>query len=78
VPDGDKEFAQYIYLANMYAQKGECKCDACQLLRKSTEGMINMALKGLGGGLTPDLARIAEHLGVQGKLDKVGEEEVTQ
>jgi hypothetical protein len=47
---GDTTLAQAVYLANLFAQKGTCNCTACQLLRKSTEGMIAQVLGGLGGG----------------------------
>jgi predicted TIM-barrel enzyme len=45
MPDGDQGLAQSIYLANLFAQKGTCQCEACQLLRQSTEAMINQVLK---------------------------------
>ena len=42
--DGDQGLAQSIYLANLFAQKGTCQCEACQLLRQSTEAMIKQVL----------------------------------
>jgi hypothetical protein len=44
MPDGDQKLAQSIYLANMFAQRGTCQCRACQLLRQSTDEMINQVL----------------------------------
>ena len=55
MPDGDSALAQSVYLAQMFAQKGTCNCEACQLLRKATEGMISQflggALPGAGTGM---------------------------
>ncbi len=36
--------AQYLYLAQLDAQKGSCNCKACQLLRKSNDAMVADAL----------------------------------
>ena len=72
MPDGDQGLAQSIYLANMYAQRGECKCTACRLLRQATDGMISQVLK------TPspaqgqmDMAALAKSMG---GLGTTGEE----
>ncbi len=37
--------AQFIYLAQLEAQKGTCKCKGCQLLRKCNDAMVDQALK---------------------------------
>jgi len=54
MPGDDSELAQTIYLANMFAQRGTCKCTACQLLRKSTDSMIAQVL-GTPGSTVPGL-----------------------
>lgn len=43
----DQGFAQMIYLAQMFAQKNTCQCEACQLMRKATDGMISQMIKGV-------------------------------
>lgn len=50
MPKEDQGLAQAIYLANMFAQRGTCQCTACQLLRKSTDGMIKQVLGNTGPG----------------------------
>jgi hypothetical protein len=64
MPDGDQALAQTIYLANLYAQKGTCQCDACQLLRQSTEAMIKQVLGRSApgqGGVDPALVAKVMH-----------------
>ncbi len=45
VQDRKNAAAQYIYLAQLDAQKGTCKCKSCQLLRKCNDAMVDQALK---------------------------------
>jgi hypothetical protein len=61
MPDGDQGLAQSIYLANLFAAKGTCQCEACQLLRNSTDGMIKQVLgKSTTGGSSVDPALVAQ------------------
>lgn len=46
MPNGDDGLAKSVYLAQMFAQRGTCQCEACQLLRKATDGMISQVLGG--------------------------------
>jgi hypothetical protein len=60
MPNGDTQLAQSIYLANMFAQRGTCQCEACKLLRQATDGMIAQVLGkgGAGPGIpTADIMR---------------------
>ena len=41
---GQQQGAQMIYLAQLNAAKGNCKCAACQLLRKGNDLMTQQAL----------------------------------
>lgn len=60
---GDNTLAQSIYLANMYAQRGECQCIACQLLRQSTDGMIKQMLGGGDPSSQLELAKLVKQMG---------------
>jgi len=44
MPDGKSQYAQAIYLAQLQACKGTCKCRACQLLRKAADAMTEETL----------------------------------
>jgi hypothetical protein len=44
VASAKSQAAQYLYLAQLDAQKGSCNCKACQLLRKSNDAMVTDAL----------------------------------
>lgn len=39
MPNGKSQVAQYIYLAQLKAAKGSCKCEVCQLMRKTIDAM---------------------------------------
>jgi branched-subunit amino acid ABC-type transport system permease component len=58
MPNPDAQLAQLIYLANMFAQKGTCNCQACQLLRKGTDAMISQVLGGMGSIPGADLSQL--------------------
>jgi hypothetical protein len=36
--------AQAVYLAQLEAQKGTCKCKTCQILRQASNAMVNQFL----------------------------------
>jgi len=44
MPNGDNSMAQAIYLAQLFAARGTCKCKACQLLRKVSDDMTDEML----------------------------------
>jgi len=44
MPDGKSQYAQAVYLAQLQACKGNCKCRACQLLRKAADAMTEETL----------------------------------
>jgi len=52
--------AQYVYLAQLQAAKGTCKCKACELLRRGADAMTDsvLAQPAGGGGLTADGAAL--------------------
>ena len=52
--------AQYLYLAQLYAQKGACKCKSCELLRRCSDAMIDQALQPAGTGAQGVPAGVAE------------------
>jgi microcystin-dependent protein len=64
MPDGDNTLAQIIYLANNFAQRGTCQCQACQLLRKATDTMTAQILGSTspGQGLNP-MSEVAKTMG---------------
>lgn len=39
-----EEAAKFIYLAQLSAQKGTCQCEACRLLRKCNDAVIDQEL----------------------------------
>lgn len=44
MPNGKSQVAQYIYLAQLHAAKGSCKCQVCQLMRKTVDAMTEEIL----------------------------------
>ncbi len=42
--------AQYVYLAQLQAAKGTCKCKACELLRRGADAMTESVLSQPAGG----------------------------
>jgi microcystin-dependent protein len=66
MPDGDNTLAQIVYLANNFAQRGTCQCQACQLLRKATDMMTAQVLGAANFGPGQNsLADVAKVLGAQ-------------
>ena len=63
MPNGKNDtVAQAIYLAQLEAQKGECDCRTCELLRRATGQMTDSFLAGnpmlnLGGKDNPPAPR---------------------
>jgi hypothetical protein len=46
MPNGQKDtMAQAVYLAQLEAAKGNCKCRTCQILRKATASMTEAFLQ---------------------------------
>lgn len=44
MPNGKSQYAQAIYLAQLQACKGSCKCNPCKLLRKAADAMTEETL----------------------------------
>jgi len=44
MPNGKSQYAQAVYLAQLQACKGTCKCRPCQLLRKAADAMTEETL----------------------------------
>jgi len=44
MPNGKSQYAQAVYLAQLQACKGSCKCNPCQLLRKAADAMTEETL----------------------------------
>ena len=44
MPDGKSQYAQAVYLAQLQACKGSCKCKPCELLRKAADAMTEETL----------------------------------
>ena len=42
--NGKSQYAQSVYLAQLQACKGSCKCNPCQLLRKAADAMTEETL----------------------------------
>lgn len=68
--NGDTKLAQAIYLANMYAQRKECDCQACKLLRQATDGMIQAFLGGAGPGQGLDMTQLVKQAQGQGQVSE--------
>lgn len=50
MPNGDNAMAQAVYLAQLFAARGNCNCKACQLLRKVSDDMTDELLAGASPG----------------------------
>ena len=44
MPDGKSQYAQAVYMAQLQACKGSCKCKSCELLRKAADHMTEETL----------------------------------
>ena len=44
MPNGKSQYAQAVYMAQLQACKGSCKCSSCQLLRKAADHMTEETL----------------------------------
>lgn len=44
MPNGKSQYAQAVYLAQLQACKGSCKCKSCELLRKAADVMTEETL----------------------------------
>ena len=55
--------ARSFYLAQLQACKGSCKCNVCQLLRKSTDEMTEAMLKGEPTGPASTESLVQELIG---------------
>jgi len=63
MPNGKSQYAQAVYMAQLQACKGSCKCKPCELLRKSADAMTEETLNptpGNPGGIEDALALIKE------------------
>lgn len=61
MPGGNDIMAQSVYMAQIFASRGSCKCKACACLRKGGDLMIDIFLKqeGLGNpGAEESLTRL--------------------
>lgn len=59
MPNGKSQYAQAVYLAQLQACKGTCKCKPCQLLRKAADAMTEETLNpspGNPGGVEDAMA----------------------
>ena len=63
MPNGKSQYAQAVYLAQLQACKGSCKCHPCQLLRKAADAMTEETLNptpGKTGGIEDAMATLKE------------------
>ena len=51
MPNGKSQYAQAVYLAQLQACKGSCKCRSCQLLRKAADSMTEETLNPAQGNV---------------------------
>ena len=49
MPNGKSQYAQAVYMAQLQACKGTCKCKSCQLLRKAADVMTEETLNPTSG-----------------------------
>uniref|UniRef100_A0A6H1ZR50 Uncharacterized protein n=1 Tax=viral metagenome TaxID=1070528 RepID=A0A6H1ZR50_9ZZZZ len=63
MPNGKSQYAQAVYLAQLQACKGSCKCKSCELLRKAADAMTEETLNptpGNPGGLEDAMTMLQE------------------
>lgn len=60
---GQQQAAQMIYLAQLNASKSNCKCEACQLLRKGVDAMTQAVLNPLLAGAEQRLQTLQDFVG---------------
>lgn len=77
MPDGDDGLAKSVYLAQMFAQRGTCQCEACQLLRKATDGMISQVLGGAPSEATKVMSDLVKQAALPGTSQDPGSQEET-
>jgi len=66
MPNGKSDvMAQAVYLAQLEAAKGSCKCATCRILRKATKTMTEQFLGGPGGD-SPGTAEALQAAGMPG------------
>lgn len=75
---GRAQMAQYVYLAQLQAAKGSCKCKVCELMRKTIDGMTEEVLEGNPGALASPLSMIPELEALGYKVSPPGQQEEEQ
>lgn len=76
MPNGKSDImAQAVYLAQLEAAKGNCKCATCRILRKATRAMTEQFL-GPPGPNPPEVKESSEAAqAVSGEVITLGEED---
>ena len=61
--NGKSQYAQCVYMAQLQACKGSCKCKSCELLRKAADAMTEETLNptpGKPGGVEDAMELLRE------------------
>jgi len=76
MPNGKSDImAQAVYLAQLEAQRGNCKCNTCRILRKATKAMTAQFL-GETEGANPGAQEVIQKVSRQaGESLNLGDEE---
>lgn len=76
MPSGKNDImAQAVYLAQLEAAKGNCKCATCQILRKATRAMTEQFLGGTGEANPGSTANTDSAVDEASNVFNLGEEE---
>lgn len=75
MPNGKSDImAQAVYLAQLEAARGNCKCATCRILRKATKSMTEQFLGGTGDN-PQGIKGAIEAVPVEGSSQLAGDEE---
>jgi len=76
MPNGKSDImAQAVYLAQLEAANGKCKCRACQVLRKASKVMTDQFLAGNAANPGGKSARVLDPTATAGEVINLGEDE---
>ncbi|MBA7560972.1 hypothetical protein ES708_02606 [subsurface metagenome] len=76
MPNGKSDImAQAVYLAQLEAARGNCKCNTCRILRKATKSMTEQFLAPAGADPPGIKEAVEAAQEVSGEVVNLGEED---
>ena len=76
MPNGKSDImAQAVYLAQLEAAKGSCKCATCRILRKATKAMTEQFLGATGPNPTEVVSKVPGLMPTGDEVVSLDEEE---